>query len=57
MTKKSLDTTGRFTLALAPGNYQLQIDPAGIGAGEKKSVLVTKDQTTTVTFVIDTGIR
>ncbi len=57
ISRKNLNLTGQFTLTLTPGTYQLQIDPAGIGLGEKKSVLVTKEETTTVTFAIDTGIR
>jgi hypothetical protein len=56
-TKKHLDTEGNYKIALAPGTYFVQIDPAGIGAGEKKKVSVVSLKTSTVNFDIDTGIR
>lgn len=52
-----LDTGGNYKIALAPGNYFIQIVPAGIGAGEKKPATVKSFETTTVNFDIDTGIR
>jgi hypothetical protein len=57
LKKEPLDTTGHFSISLAPGKYQLQIDPAGIGAGEKKLVTVTSGKTIVTDFDIDTGIR
>jgi len=52
-----LDKKGNYRIALGPGNYFVQIQPAGIGAGEKKPFTVISFQTTTVDFNIDTGIR
>ena len=57
ITKQPLDTTGHFKLDLAPGHYQLQIDPAGISAGEKKPITVVSGETMVTDFDIDTGIR
>ena len=55
--KVALDKEGNYKIALDPGNYFAQIDPAGIGPGEKKPFVVISSQTTTVNFEIDTGIR
>ena len=55
--KTTLDSNGNYKIALGPGNYFAQIQPAGIGPGEKKSFTVISFQTTTVDFNIDTGIR
>ena len=52
-----LSTDGTYTIAIGPGNYFVQINPAGIGAGELKPVTVTSFETSTVDFDIDTGIR
>lgn len=52
-----LDAQGNYKMAIGPGNYFLQIVPAGIGEGEKKPVTVKSFETTTVNFDIDTGIR
>jgi hypothetical protein len=52
-----LDAQGDYKITLAPGNYFVQIVPAGIGAGEKKPASVKIMQTTVVNFDIDTGIR
>ncbi len=53
----ALDASGNYKIALGPGTYFLQIQPAGIGAGEKKKAVVSSFNTTTVNFDIDTGIR
>jgi hypothetical protein len=55
--KTALDSEGTFKITLGPGTYWVQIEPAGIGPGEKKQVTVTSFETTTVNFDIDTGIR
>jgi hypothetical protein len=55
--RTKLDTSGRYTIAIPPGRYFVQINPAGIGPGEKKSAVVTAAQTTVINFDIDTGIR
>jgi hypothetical protein len=55
--RNDINAQGNYNIALAPGNYFLQIDPAGIGPGEKKPALVKAGQTTVVNFDIDTGIR
>jgi hypothetical protein len=52
-----LDTQGNYKIAIGPGNYFVQIVPAGIGPGEKKAFTVVSYKTTTVDFDIDTGIR
>jgi hypothetical protein len=52
-----LDEKGNYKIALGPGNYLAQIQPAGIGPGEKKPFTITSFETTTVNFDIDTGIR
>ena len=52
-----LDKKGNYRIALGPGNYLAQIQPAGIGAGEKKPFTIVSFETTTVDFDIDTGIR
>lgn len=57
ISKTKLNADGTFKLSLAPGTYWLQIDPAGIGPGEKKPVTVTANKTSTIDFDIDTGIR
>src|SRR3989344_7611642 len=48
--KGKIDAQGNFKIALAPGNYFLQISPAGIGPGEKKSVTIKSTETSTVNF-------
>ena len=53
----NLDKDGNYKITLGPGNYFAQIEPAGIGPGEKKPFTVISFQTTTVDFDIDTGIR
>ncbi len=53
----SLDTKGNYKIALGPGKYLAQIQPAGIGPGEEKSFTVISFETTTVNFDVDTGIR
>lgn len=55
--RKNLDADGNYKIAIGPGNYFVQISPAGIGEGEKKSVAVKSFETSTVNFDIDTGIR
>lgn len=55
--KQPLEPNGTFSLPLIPDSYFVQIDPAGIGAGEKKPVTIKPLQTTTIHFDIDTGIR
>ena len=52
-----LNAQGNYKISLAPGNYFVQIVPAGIGPGEKKSVTIKSFETSTVNFDIDTGIR
>lgn len=55
--KTRLDADGSFSVALQAGNYWLQVQPAGIGLGEKKLVSILPNEATTVDFDIDTGIR
>ncbi len=57
LERHPLSATGAFTLTLKPGTYGLQIRPAGIGAGEIKTVTVVADKTQMIHFDIDTGIR
>jgi hypothetical protein len=57
VARQPLSATGTYSFTLEQGSYFVQIQPAGIGAGEKKPVTVTGDATTTVNFDIDTGIR
>lgn len=57
MKKAVLDYKRKYTITLNPGTYFLQIQPAGIGPGEKKKVVVISFKTTVVDFDIDTGIR
>jgi hypothetical protein len=57
ISQTKLSADGTFNLSLSPGAYWLQIDPAGIGPGEKKPVTVSANKTSTVDFDIDTGIR
>ncbi len=56
-TKGSIDFEGNYKIVLTPGDYFIQISPAGIGPGEKKPATVKAGATTTVDFDIDTGIR
>jgi hypothetical protein len=56
-TTGKIDAQGNYKIALAPGTYFIQIQPAGIGPGEKKQVVITANNTGTVDFNIDTGIR
>lgn len=55
--KGKLDSSGKYNISIGPGNYFIQIDPAGIGPGEKKPATVKSFETTVVDFDIDTGIR
>lgn len=55
--KGKIDAEGNYKIALGPGNYFVQIAPAGIGAGEKVFVTIKSFETSTVNFDIDTGIR
>ena len=55
--KGKIDAQGNYKIALSPGKYFIQINPAGIGAGEKKQAIITSEKTITVDFDIDTGIR
>ena len=52
-----IDASGNYKIALGPGNYFVQISPAGIGPGEKKPATVKSFETTVVDFNIDTGMR
>lgn len=56
-TRVYLDTKGDYKIALGPGNYTVQIVPAGMSEGEKKPFTVKSWETTVVNFDIDTGIR
>lgn len=53
----NIDASGNYKIALGPGDYFVQISPAGIGPGEKKSATVKSFETTVVDFNIDTGMR
>mgnify|MGYP001612309407 FL=1 len=55
--KVKLDADGNYRFTANPGNYFVQIKPAGIGEGEKKPALVKSSDTVVVNFDIDTGIR
>ena len=55
--KIALDSSGNYKLSLTPGTYYIQIQPAGIRAGEKKEVIISERKTSTIDFDIDTGIR
>ena len=55
--RMNLDVNGNYNVLISPGNYYVQIDPAGIGPGEKKFAVVKSSLTTVVNFDIDTGIR
>jgi SanA protein len=55
--KGSIDAKGNYRIPLGPGKYFVQINPAGIGPGEKKQVTIKSFETTIVNFNIDTGIR
>ena len=57
ISETPLKSDGTYTLSLAPGNYWLQIAPAGIGPGEKKPIMIKTNVTTTLNFDIDSGIR
>lgn len=57
VSETTLNPDGSYTLSLTPGNYWLQIAPAGIGPGEKKPVSIKANKTTTLDFNVDTGIR
>jgi hypothetical protein len=52
-----LNPDGTYKVAIGPGNYFVQIAPAGIGPGEMKPVTVVSFETITMNFDIDTGIR
>lgn len=55
--QKNLETDGRYTLQLAPGDYLVTISPAGIGQLPFKNATVRSNQITKLDFDIDTGIR
>jgi hypothetical protein len=55
--KGKIDSEGNYKIAVGPGNYFVQVVPAGIGPGEKKPVTIESFKTSTVDFDIDTGIR
>ena len=57
ISETPLRSNGTYTLSLAPGNYWLQIAPAGIGPGEKKLITIKANETTALDFDIDSGIR
>jgi hypothetical protein len=57
LKRTHLSTQGDYKVAVAPGNYFVQIQPAGIRAGDKKYVTVKSGESVTVDFDIDTGIR
>ncbi len=57
ISQTKLTADGTFKLSLTPGTYWLQIEPAGIGPGEKKPVTIVANKTSKVDFDIDTGIR
>lgn len=57
ISETPLNPNGTYSLSLAPGNYWLQIAPAGIGPGEKKPVTVKSNETIALNFDIDSGIR
>ncbi len=57
ISETTLNSDGTYTLSLAPGNYWLQIAPAGIGPGEKKPIVIKANENTTLDFDIDSGIR
>lgn len=52
-----INAVGEYSITIDPGNYFIQIKPAGIGEGEKKPIKVISSKTTIVNFDIDTGIR
>ncbi len=56
LEKTPLTSKGTYDIALKAGTYWIQIEPAGIGPGEKKQVTIS-DGTVTLDFDIDTGIR
>ena len=56
LLKTPLTPKGTYDVALKAGTYWIQIEPAGIGPGEKKQVTIS-DGTVTLDFDIDTGIR
>ncbi len=53
----ALDTEGNYSLSITPGIYWVQIQPAGIGPGEKKPIEVKLNETIRLDFDIDSGIR
>ncbi len=57
VARTHLDTNGNYKITLGPGKYFAQIQPAGIGPGEKKPFTVVSFETTTLDFDVDTGIR
>lgn len=57
ISETPLRSDGTYTLSLAPGNYWLQIAPAGIGPGKKKPIVIEANKTVTLDFDIDSGIR
>ena len=55
--KSKIDAKGNYKVTLPPGNYYIQIDPAGIGPSPKQIAIVKSFETSVVDFIIDTGIR
>ncbi len=52
-----IDGKGDYNIPLNPGKYFIQIEPAGIRAGEKQPVVIKSFETSRIDFDIDTGIR
>lgn len=57
LAESPLDKNGNYEIDMLPGIFRIQIQPAGIGPGEMKKVVVEASKTVTVDFDIDTGIR
>lgn len=55
--KVKIDNNGDYKTDLIPGNYFVQVKPAGIGEGEKKEVIIKSYENSVINFDIDTGIR
>jgi len=57
VAQKNLETDGRYSVQLAPGDYLVTISPAGIGQLPFKNAAIKSNQITKLDFDIDTGIR